>query len=99
TMDAEFGALSLRQLGGFLVTNRKAVDAAEARWLEALAEFDSRCGYGVDGHRDCVTWLTDKCGLARSTAKERLRIARQLRHRPVLAAALAEGRVSFTKIK
>ena len=50
-MDTEFGALSLRELGGFLITGRAAIDAAEARWLEALVEFDSRCGYTIDGHR------------------------------------------------
>src|SRR6185312_13436141 len=98
-MDTEIGALSTRQLGGFLITNRAAIDAAEARWLAALAEFDHRGGFAVDGHRDTVSWLIHHCGLARSTAKERLRVARELEHRPVLAAALADGRVSFTKIK
>ena len=35
-MDTELEDLSTRELGGFLVTNRAAIDAAEARWLEAM---------------------------------------------------------------
>src|SRR5436305_14926883 len=75
TMNTDIGALSTRELGGFLVTGRAAIDAAEARWLEALAAFDARCGFAIDGHRDCVSWLMHKCGMARSTAKDRLRVA------------------------
>src|SRR5437667_5527013 len=80
-MDESMDALSTRDLGGFLITNRAVIDAAESKWLQHLAEFDRRCGFAVDGHRDCVSWLIHKCGLARSTAKERLRIARELQHR------------------
>src|SRR5690242_15522768 len=98
-MDEIVAALSTRELGGFLVTSRAAIDAAEARWLAALAEFDRRGGFAVDGHRDTVSWLKDRCGLAFSTAKERLRVALELERRPVLAEALAAGKVSFTKIK
>src|SRR5881392_2577155 len=98
-MDETVGALSLREMSRFLVTNRAAIDAAEARWLDMLAEFERRFGFAADGHRDSVSWLVDKCGLARSTAKERLRIARELQHRPVLADALAAGTLSYTKIK
>src|SRR5437763_16062167 len=98
-MDESMDALSTRELGGFLITNRAVIDAAEAKWLQHLAEFDRRCGFTADGHRDSVSWLIHKCGLARTTAKERLRIARELRHRPVLAEALAAGKVSYTKIK
>src|SRR5881394_2040256 len=98
-MDTEIEDLSIRELGGFLVTNRAAIDAAEARWLEALAAFDRRCGFAVDGHRDCVSWLTHKCGMARSTAKDRLRVAHELQRRPLLAEALAAGKISYAKAR
>src|SRR4051812_20726836 len=98
-MDTEFGALSVRELGGLLIKNRVLVDTAEARWLDMLAAFDTRCGWAVDGHRDCITWLTDKCGMARSTAKDRLRVAHELQRRPVLAQALARGELSYAKVK
>src|SRR2546423_13300456 len=96
-MDTELGTLSVRELGGFLATNRTAIDAAEAKWLHLLAEFDRRCGFAADGHRDSVSWLVHNCGLARSTAKDRLRVAHELGRRPVLAEALAAGKVSYAK--
>jgi hypothetical protein len=95
----EAGALPLRDLGGLIVTNRAAIDAAEAAWMRLLAEFDQRGGWALDGHSDCASWLVQHCGMARSTAKDRLRVAHELRRRPVLAAALAEARLSFSKVK
>ena len=89
----------LRDLGGLLIRDRAAIDAAEARWLELLAAFDRRGGWALDGHGTAVSWLVHKCGLSRPAAKERLRVARELEHRPVLAAALAAGEVSFSKVR
>ena len=98
-MDGPIGALSLREMGGKLIRDKAALDAAEAKWLELLAEFDSKGGYVIDGHHSCVSWLVDKCGLARSSAHERLRVAHELRRRPVLGHALAEGSVSYAKVR
>src|SRR5437762_12046129 len=98
-MDESTEALSVRELGALLIKNRVLVDTAEATWLNMLAAFDTRCGWAVDGHRNCVTWLTDKCGMARSTAKDRLRVAHELQRRPVLAHALGNGELSYAKVK
>src|SRR5205809_6746897 len=72
-MDTEVGSLSVRELGGLLVKQRALIDTSEARWLELLAEFDRRCGWALDGHRDCVTWLVHHCGMPRITAYDRVR--------------------------
>jgi hypothetical protein len=93
------GGVSLRELGGLLVGGRAAIDMAEAAWLAQLEEFDRRGGWALDGHRDCVGWLVQQCGMARSTAKDRVRVAHELRRRPVVAAALAEGGLSYAKVK
>src|SRR4051812_17878310 len=98
-MDTEMKALSVRELGSLLIKNRVLIDTAEAKWLAMLAEFDRRCGWAVDGHRNCVSWLKDRCGMAHSTAKDRLRVAHELQHRPVLTDALAAGKVSYAKVK
>src|SRR5438067_808836 len=98
-MDTELGALSVRELGGLLIKNRVLVDTAEAEWLAMLAEFDRRCGWALDGHRTCVSWLMHKCGMAQSTAKDRLRVAYELERRPLLAQALAGGELSYAKVK
>ena len=98
-MDTEIGSLSTRELGGFLIAKRVLIDTAEAEWLDLLVEFDRRCGFVIDGHRDSVCWLMDNCSMARSTAKDRLRVAYELQRRPLLKEALAEGKISYAKIK
>ena len=98
-MDESIGALSLRELGGRLIKTRSDIDAAEAQWLELLARFDSLCGFVIDGHHNSVSWLIDNCGMAYSTAKDRLRVAKELQRRPRLFEGLAQGRVSYAKIK
>src|SRR4051794_39927679 len=98
-MDTEHEGLSLQELGGLLVRCRAAIDSAEAEWLGLLAEFDHRCGWALDGHATCVSWLMHHCGMARSTAKDRLRVALELQRRPLLAEGLASGKVSYAKVK
>src|SRR5436190_1391837 len=98
-MDTEVGTLSVRELGGMLIKQRALIDTAEARWLDMLAAFDDRGGWALDGHRTCVSWLTHNCGMARSTAKDRLRVAHELQRRPVLHSALAGGELSYAKVK
>ena len=92
-------ALSLSALSGLLVEGRRRMESEEAEWLGWLAEFYHRGGWALEGHATCVSWLMHKCGMARPTAKERLRVARELQRRPVLAAAFADGEVSYSKIR
>src|SRR3954451_18814608 len=98
-MDGAVGSLSTSELGCLIVARRAAIDSAEARWLLLLAEFDRRSGWAYDGAYDCAAWLVQRCGLGRSTAKERLRVAYELQRRPVLAAAFEAGEVSFSKVR
>ena len=44
-------------LGGWLVEQRFALDRAEARWLERLAEFDREGLWALDGQLSCINWL------------------------------------------
>src|SRR4051812_4316790 len=98
-MDGAVGSMSTSELGCLIMSGRAAIDSAEARWLLLLAEFDRRSGWAYDGAYDCAAWLVQRCGLGRSTAKERLRVAHELQRRPVLAAAFEAGEVSFSKIR
>jgi hypothetical protein len=86
-------------LGGWLVGRRRAMDGSEAVWLAGLAAFDREGGWAVDGASSCAAWLIGRAGMARATAFERVRVARELDRRPVLAAALAEGRVSYCAVR
>src|ERR1044072_5862320 len=98
-MDEAFGALSTRELGGFLIRNRVLIDTTETKWLDAVAEFDGRGGVGFGGHPSCVLWVKREGHMGHSTAKDRIRVAHDLQRRPVLAAALGDGTLSYAKIK
>src|SRR4051794_25759398 len=86
-------------LGNSLVEGRRRLDSGEAEWLGWLVEFDRSGLWALDGHTCCVSWLVDRCGLSRSTAHEKLRVAYQLWRRPLVAEAFASGELSYSKVR
>ncbi|WP_262320493.1 HNH endonuclease [Acidiferrimicrobium sp. IK] len=84
---------------GWLVEYRRRLDASEACWLEVLGRFDAEERWAAEGHLSCVDWLCARAGMSRPTAFDKVRVARQLRARPVLAGALAEGRVPYCAVR
>src|SRR4051812_39576624 len=85
--------------GEALIAGRRRLDAGEAEWLAELAEFDRGGWWVLDGHLSCVSWLVQHCAMAYSTAKDKLRVALELRCRPLLADALAAGELSYCKVR
>ncbi|MDQ6838494.1 MAG: HNH endonuclease [Actinomycetota bacterium] len=85
--------------GGWLVAHRWEMDRGESSWLEALAVFDRDQGWAADGQLSCVEWLMWRTAMARATAFQKLRIARQLSCRPVVAEAFADGRLSYSAVR
>jgi hypothetical protein len=75
------------------------LNAANARWLALIAEFDRRRGWAEWGVKSCAHWLNWKCGLALGAAREKLRTAHALAGLPQMAQAMAEGRLSFSKVR
>ena len=93
------GQPSASDVGQELLDQRRRMTQDKAAWLARLVEFD-RGGWCIDdGHLTTVDWLVDRCGLARTTAKEKLRVARELSRRPVLSHAFADGRISYSKLR
>ncbi|MDQ6784489.1 MAG: 13E12 repeat family protein, partial [Actinomycetota bacterium] len=82
--------------GEWLVAHRWEMDRGESSWLEALAGFDRDLGWAADGQLSCAEWLMWRTNMARATAFEKVRIARQLRARPAVAEAFADGRLSYS---
>ena len=71
----------------------------EAEWFEWLVEFDNHCDWTLDGHANCVSWLVDHCGMARPTAKDKLRVAHQLARRASIGDAYRNGELSYSKVR
>src|SRR5947207_7698627 len=90
--------LSLDQLGDEIAELSAHLDAATARLLDLIREFDARDGWN-NGFSSCAAWLTWRVGLAPGAAREHVRVARALGALPLLAQALARAELSYSKVR
>jgi len=89
---------SLDQLGDEIAELSAHLDAAIARLLDLIREFDARDGWNT-GFSSCAAWLSWRVGLAPGAAREHVRVARALGTLPLLAQALARGELSYAKVR
>ncbi len=75
------------------------LNAANARFLALIAELDRRRGWAEWGVKSCAHWLNWKCGFGLGSAREKLRVAHGLTKLPRIATAMAEGRLSYAKVR
>ena len=88
----------LERLGDQIAELSAHLDAASARLLDLIREFDARGGWG-NGFSSCAAWLTWRVGLEPGAAREHVRVARALGTLPLLAQALARGELSYSKVR
>ena len=86
------------RLGDEIAELSAHLDAATARLLDLIREFDAREGWS-NGFRSCAAWLTWRVSLDPGAARERVRVARALGTLPLLAHALARGELSYAKVR
>jgi 5-methylcytosine-specific restriction endonuclease McrA len=89
---------ALERLGDEIAELSAHLEAATARLLSLIREFDARGGWNT-GFRSCAAWLAWRVGLDLGAARERVRVARALGTLPALAAALAHGELSYAKVR
>src|ERR1700758_1799485 len=83
----------LDRLGDEIAELSAHLDAATARLLDLIREFDAREGWNI-GFCSCGAWLAWRVGLDLGAARERVRAARALAKLPRLAQAFASGELS-----
>src|SRR5713101_433946 len=86
------------RLGDEIAELSAHLEAATARLLDLIREFDAREGWNT-GFRSCAAWLSWRVGLDLGAARERVRVARALGTLPRLAQALARGELSYAKVR
>src|SRR5262247_1348193 len=86
------------RLGDEIAELSAHLEAATARLLDLIREFDARGGWG-NGFRSCAHWLSWRVGLDLGAAREKVRVARALGQLPLLAGALARGELSYAKVR
>ena len=88
----------LDRLGDEIAELSAHLDAASARLLDLIREFDARGGWS-NGFRSCAAWLSWRVGLDPGAAREKVRVAHALGTLPRLARALARGELSYSKVR
>ena len=87
----------LARLGDQIAELSARIDAATYELLCQLREFDR--GYGWEGWRSCAHWLNWRTGLDLGAAREKLRVAAALADLNHIAAAMARGQLSYSKVR
>jgi len=91
-------AAELDRLGDEIAELSAHLEAATARLLTLIREFDARGGWNT-GFRSCAAWLSWRVGLDLGAARQRVRVARALATLPRLADALGRGELSYAKVR
>jgi hypothetical protein len=77
-----------------IALDRRALDAAEAAWLEKVRAYDRSGAWQADGFQNAASALRDACHLAHGVARGHIDLARKLEQLPKVAAAFAAGDIS-----
>src|SRR5881227_3592780 len=90
--------VELDRIGDEIAELSAHLDAATARLLDLIRDFDAHGGWNT-GFMSCAHWLCWRVGLELRAARERVRVARALGTLPRLAEALARGELSYSKVR
>ncbi len=90
---------SIDELAVDICTLAGHLNAANHRWLLMVAEYDRRNGWSDGATQSCAHWLNWKCGIALGAAREKVRVAHALGKLPKISAAMACGKLSYSKVR
>jgi hypothetical protein len=90
---------SIDELDAAICRIASRINAANYQLLVLVREFDDRMGWAKWSYPNCAEWLSWRCGISLSAAREKVRTAQALRDLPAVARAFSEGRLSYTKVR
>jgi len=96
---SETSTLPLEELEARITELCGHLNAAQYRWLQLIREFDRRNGWSDGRLASCAHWLNFKCGLNLGAAREKVRVAHALEQLPLIAACMARGELSYSKVR
>jgi Domain of unknown function (DUF222)/HNH endonuclease len=97
--DPSYADLTRDELEAQITELAGHLNAANYRWLTLIAEFDRRLGWSDGTLPSCAHWLNFKVGLNLGAAREKVRVAHALPALPQIAAAMARGELSYSKVR
>ena len=99
TCNEELAGLSTEGLERTIAELNGHINAATARWLGLVCEYDRREGWADWGCRSCTHWLSYRCGVSPGAAREQVRVARRIAELPHLKAAFARGELCYSQVR
>src|SRR3954464_10215878 len=90
---------AIDELAAAITAGAVRLAAATASWLRLVAEFDARGGWHGIGIRSCAEWLGWQGGVAPRRARQAVRGGRAPAALPLIGAAFAGGRLSYSKVR
>src|SRR6202522_141835 len=99
SMEPTDTSISLAELEAQITELAGHLNAANYRWLTRIGQFDRRNGWADGKLPSCAHWLNFKCGLNLGAARERVRVAHALVGLPKIAASMARGELSYSKVR
>ena len=90
---------SIDELDAAICRLASRINAVTYQLLVIVREFDDRMGWAKWSYPNCAEWLSWRCGISLSTAREKVRTAQALRDLPDISLAFREGRLSYTKVR
>ena len=82
-----------------IVNLASRINAGTYELLVLIRQFDERAGWLKWGLGGCAEWLHYRCDLSMNTAREKVRVAHALKKLPGIAAAFANGTLSYSKVR
>jgi hypothetical protein len=90
---------SIDELDAAICNLSSRIHAETYQMLVLIREFDDRLGWAKWSFPSCADWLSWRCGISLSAAREKVRTAQALRDLPSISLAFREGRLSYTKVR
>jgi hypothetical protein len=78
-------------------SRRMACEAGN--FVQLAGELDRREGWRAEGATSLEAWIVERCGISVATARAYAHVAEKLHDLPQLAAGLAEGELTFDKVR
>ena len=91
--------VSIDDLEQSIVSRFARITAETYELLVLIRAFDERAGWLQWGFSNCAEWLHIRCDLSMGAAREKVRVAHALKTLPKTAAALATGRLAYSKAR
>lgn len=91
--------MPLERVEARLVELSSQIAGATCELLCLVAQFDAADGGKVWGLASTAHWLSWKCGVGMTAAREQVRVARKLVGFPALITEFSAGRLSYSKVR